>query len=392
MQGAAVQEMEGVVNEVYWALRALLDVGLLDPSQSTLGMDYEHQVILMTETLDWLAANMVGHGWWFTGTSIMSSPNGIAPAVLPTANVILLLAQAHSAIASSRQRELDSHTVEANGRALPLTALADRAETMRRDATEWLRTIQNSDGGYGTQAGGSSNQTDSAVVLSALCTDDSPETYRVAMRALKYLLSHRVSDCDSVDDSDVFVDYDQILLLNEGKELEVLRRPIRHEKPLGPGVLRALAAAAQWRWVASNGTLYEGLNLYRQWQFRHYLGEMTESLLQRQLGDGRIAGAFRGQRQSSMSYPVYYSLDAIVALDELTPVLDLVGAAITRRQLDAAGLCLVLVVLAVVISKFLSDSLFVSVAAGLIVLVITAGISLLIAYLRRTAAPRVRNQ
>lgn len=367
---ADVEEMEGVVNEVYWALRALLDVGLPDIDRTTLKLSFDAQLTVLAETISWLERNRVGHAWWYTGTSLAQDPGSLVPAVLPTAHVVIVLRQLEDSVEQSKRRLMRQSVADRPRFESDLSVIAERTRKLRVDALAWLRSFPNEDGGYGTQAGEKSNVTDTAAVLVALCTDDSSENLCVARAALKYLLKRKVGGRQPIDESELFVQYDQIRSFGDGAAAIVRRRPINHEKPLEPGVLIALVRSLEKKWPDGGKTLYGTLRPLGKWSFRRRFGSVSRALLKREVRQGSLAGAFRGHRQTSMHFPVYYSVDSITALRGAIPHAEVAARVVTLGQIVAAVAFLFVVTGAVAGAIAYGKDAAVSVITGIVLLVL----------------------
>lgn len=367
---ADVEEMEGVVNEVYWALRALLDVGIPDIDCTTLKLPIDAQLIVLAGTISWLERNRVRHAWWFTGTSLAQDPGSLVPAVLPTAHVVIVLKQLEDSVEQSKRRLMRYTAPDCAKLESDLSGIAERSRKLRGDALAWLRSFPNEDGGYGTQAGEKSNVTDTAAVLVALCTDDSSESLCVAQAALKYLLKRKVGGRKPIDESELFVQYDQIRSFSDGGAPIVRRRPINHEKPLEPGVLAALVTSLEKTWLDGGKTLYGRLRPLGKWSFRRRFGSVSRALLKREVRQGPLAGAFQGHRQTSMHFPVYYSVDSITAFRGAIPHAEVAARLVTPGQIGAAVAFLVIVLGVVAGAIAYGKDAAVSVIAGLGVLVL----------------------
>lgn len=364
----AVVEMEGVLTETYWALRALLDAGAPGLPEDVAGIDLGKQLNVLRDALRWLDTNRVDRAWWYTGTLMVEDRDSLAPAVLPTAHAIQILDQTSAALVRFKD-DLNQKNAGNDLRNLA-SVLLDSARTLKQDAVEWLRSFQNLDGGYGSQAGAKSSLTNTAVVLLALCTDDSPETARVAEGVLKHLLKRGIGGRRPVAEWELFEHFDQIRGLGTGETRRLRRRQIRHEKPLEPNVILAMVTAAERRWSHTGQSLYESLGPLWKWRFRRRLGSVVRALLKREVREGALAGAFRGHRQTPMDLPLYYSVDSIFALSALLPRTKLTSESLSRRQWIALAGSALLGAVVVVASLSLEKDVAISVICGMVMLAV----------------------
>lgn len=182
--------MEGVINDTYYALSALMKVGfitnnpkisnLVDPLNDQPLTNLNNRLMIVEKGVQWLLDNRVGQGWGYTGIKYLEDRTGrnVVPAyVVPTTNAIAIMSQILCA-----EKELN-----------PQSFLIDKMETAIRETVNWICDIQNQDGGFGIKRGEKSRVGNTAKVLVALCTvsvadDMKAKIDSVINKCIKYIL------------------------------------------------------------------------------------------------------------------------------------------------------------------------------------------------------------
>ena len=295
-------KMEGVVNDTIYALDALIKLGFLsgtptikikkDPKTREDLTDLSDRINLILKSIRWLLDNRVKGGWDYTGIEYLESKEGVSPALLPTANVVVVL---HTII--NRLKEVKQPDIEKELKKLNVAY---------NTAIEWIRGIRNDSGGFAKKRGEKATIAYTAIAIKALLTDKSNESKKTILKALKWILKNKKAySPDKIENEEVFDEYRQIIIKNDGT---IMWRVIHHENFL-EGILLDMLIETE------NKGYIDELNLLDKYRFRKIVETTTESLLDRQQKSGKLQGAFMSRRGApAEKYPIYATYFAVLGL------------------------------------------------------------------------------
>lgn len=366
--------MEGVVGEVVWGIRALLEVGLPTFDQRILTINALEQLQLMQDNIEWLKKNGLKQGWYYTELSCFdqSQIDSLQPMVMPTAQIVIILRRVEQAI-NDFMKILETRGLTDREKkpyeTICKKCLAD-IDNLCHSSINWLLAFGNSDGGYGIAQGSPTTLSNTSLALLALMTDDTKDSFYKAKKAFLRLLKMRVKNLTHLPDSEVYECFHQIYECDEGSECIARRRQIQHEKYIEGLILTALVRSATKKWaVNSNKSLIEDMRPYSLFRYYHLIKRLTSRLMSLQEKEGTLMGSFKGRKPYNDSHPTYGLHDAISSLMVLSENFVTVYRAYEFRSiLFAIILFLVSVTPAIFLILFFKQPLYktiaLSVAAG----------------------------
>lgn len=320
LKAIKTENMEGTINDTVFALKALFDAGLPSFQTDIIDVPIAKQLQIIRDGIRWLLRNRIRQAWYYVEKEFIMQEDldSITPMTLPTCNVILLFSQARKIIRKFNE-ELKKHVeVDYNIQIKENEKLLLEIDTAYSEALEWLRTVQNLDGGYGKCQGDNSRITNTVLALKALLTDDTKESMEKAKRALQKLLKTKFKELKNPSNNDIFENYYQIWVCKENNSVTYVRRPIVHEKYAIALLVQVLAEASNKEWIIGQRKekLVNRLNFVDRVKYKILLNRCIKRLLELQEQSGKLSGAFKGYRYTPMTHPIYAiqnSIDAFFA-------------------------------------------------------------------------------
>lgn len=302
--------MEGVINDTVMALNALLDGGFMtesviaelkaeDMTMAALD-DMENRLRFIETSVDWLCNNRVQHGWFYIGTEFIENVNVMNPAILPTANVILLL-----------KRLLD-YT-----KRIPACSYAHKIQCVYDEAMNWLIQVQHTTGGYGKMWSDKPRAPHTAMSILAMCTHLEENSMRSLSKAVRWILRwYTTGGLRRIHSDDVFDEYDQVFFEEKTK---YRKRVIHHETYLEGVLLSAM--------VEAHGHMRElKLTTFHRIQFNRLIRTLANLIMNSQPQDGPFRGAFMSRRavpaEKYPIYSIYYAVNSLRRLQQKGVAID----------------------------------------------------------------------
>lgn len=305
--------MEGVINDTYNALNALVKTGFIsysplinivkDPKTGEQLDQLEKRLAIADKSMEWLLDNRAGQGWGYTGTQyLQGAAEGIPAYTVPSANAVMIISQI-----SGIEKTLRSDS-----------PLDQRINQAVRETVDWMCDIQNEDGGFGIKRGERSRVGNTAKVLLALCEASekvgcASTVFEAMDKAADFIL--KTYDPENVSFESVSEDFFQFSVETSSPKVNLFKRPIIHELYLEPLVIDALNQYYKKR-VSVTATQPIQNRIRMNNRVCRKLKVASEDLIRHQVSDGNLAGAIHSRRSTEYEYyPVYACSDAISAFD-----------------------------------------------------------------------------
>lgn len=313
-----VEKMEGTINDTYFALDALIRLGMPTYASDIVELTAEEQIEILHSSLRWLLNNRLHRGWYYNEIEFLREEDrvNIIPAILPTSNVLTLLGGVIPILtefnSELRKHSNTSNLLDKNNK------LIGEIHTAFSEGIEWLRNSRNEDGGYGRFPGSQTTITNTILALRALLMDNTFETFEWTKQVLKRLLKESPKTITNLSDEDIFEGYDQILVCkSEGRET-FWRRTILHEKFVEGLLLQVFVdiITKNWNIQGKEKRLVDELTITEKLKLRKLNQFLLEKLMTLQKTTGTLIGAFKSRRQT-LSYPIYAIFGAIKAFEKI---------------------------------------------------------------------------
>lgn len=319
-----IEKMEGTINDTFFALKALFDAGVPTFRTDIIDIPVNEQMRIISDGISWLLKNRIRQAWYYIEKEFIlpEALENAIPAILPTSNVLFLFSQAKEIVRKFCE-ELEKHVeIDYSAQIRNYKELLNEINLAYSEAIEWLRMIQNKDGGYGNFPGSESLVTNTALALRALLTDNSEESMRKAMNSLRWMLKLRFiifRRLNKLPDKDIFENYDQIWVCKDNEGTTQVRRLIVHEKYAMGLLLQVLSEVANKEWIikGKKERLINKFNFFERVKYRMLLGQCVKGLLKMQEKTGRLSGAFKGYRHVPLAYPIYSIQESINGLSSV---------------------------------------------------------------------------
>lgn len=348
--------MEGVINDTYYALRALMSIDFLSQTPKVkirAGKklkEKDARCAFIEESVNWLLHNRVSSGWRYTGIAYLENPEDrfqLPACTTPSAHTIIILSQVmdqlrnyspHSAVIAEIQSAID--------------------ETVR-----WFHDTCNSDGGFGAKASDASKVSNTAKVILALSSvhyspDVKDRAEKTLKRAVKWLTSHY--DPDSIKTENVCEEFSQIIITPDGP----LTRNMIHEDFIEPLLIEAMIRYKQYCHT-------NDVRQYKKRKVNAVISQALEDLLALQVESGDMRGLVGSHRPiEEQRYTMYSCCDFFCAISLLIES-RLDRAFVTNRRAArkcTRGLIVVFAVFFVIVLAAGYPKYFLAFAGGILVL------------------------
>lgn len=361
--------MEGVINDTYFALNALMQVEFLSNSPKvspiTDPKNNNHSLASFSERLDivcksvhWLLDNKVNQGWQYTGTTYLQGTSNQAELkayTLPSAHVIVVLSKVMDAIKIQD----------------PNNELIDKIQSSIDDTVSWFCDICNRDGGFGITWSGDSRISNTAKVLLALsCTDYSDRlkerVEKTIHRAAKWLCLHYKPG--RLRSNDVCEEFSQIIIQDNGTKRQPLKRSVIHETFVEPVIIEALISY----WKKYRDSRVSNV-LFRRKRIINTICVATEYMLGLQAQDGTMLGFVSSRRAfDNERYTMYSCCDFICALTALINS----GIGRTIEQMKYVNTLVLIILIVAILSIAIMASMFSPVKPMLVAIISAISVAL----------------
>jgi hypothetical protein len=322
---------EGVVNDTFFALSSLLNVGFLketptlfnprdiSPNSTIKADDFNSRYEFIKKSVEWLLNNKAGAGWQFISTqSAEGEADKTKVYVLPTSNVLSILSDIKSELSNtSKSKEIN--------KLLEPAIIA---------TTTWFCDNANSDGGFGNARGMKSLPGTTAMVIRALSSVNvaTPLNARIKetiISATKWLIANY--NPKKIRYEDVINDYRQYYLVIDPKtraKTGFKYKGMEHETFVEPIVIDALYAF--WGSYPKGSDERKKLGKFPFTKLERCLYKASNYLINLQAGNGDFAGAVKSRRQGK--YTMYSTSDLVRVFSLLLKRTELINKVLTANM------------------------------------------------------------
>lgn len=301
--------MEGIINDTYYALSALMAIDflsqspkinenkLIDPKSGKTLKKYADRLKYIEKSAEWLLNNRVGRGWRHTGITYLTNPSEKShlPAnTTPSAHAIIIL--------SDIMNQLRDHS--------PRNGLIEKIQRAVDETVQWFHDIRNQDGGFGTKWSENSRISNTAKVILALSSVNcSPElktdAEKTLHKAVKWLVSHY--NPDKITTEDVCEKFSQIVTTADG----TFARDVFHEDFIEPLVIESLI---RYKSYCND----KDIKQYNKRKVNSVISLALKNMLNMQVQSGKMRGLVRCHRSmEGQHYAMYSSCDFFCAISSL---------------------------------------------------------------------------
>jgi len=330
--------MEGVINDTFYALRALMAIGFLSLSPKikeneivdlktgrTLNT-YPDRLRFVEKSVTWLLNNRVRSGWRYTGIAYLENPSDrlqLSAYTTPSAHAIMVLSDVMDQL---REYSPHHHLIKKIQRAIDETVL-------------WFHDICNTDGGFGDKSSQNSRVSNTAKVILALSSVNYSPNLKEKVKgtlhkAVRWLTSHYKPD--KITASDVCEEFSQIIITANG----TFTRNVIHEDFLEPLLIESLIRYKGF-------CIKNDIEQYRKRKVNSVISLALKKMLDLQVQTGDMRGLVGSHRPiEDQRYTMYSSCDFFCAISSLIDSkLDQVFIANKKTIAACTALLLVIAVL-----------------------------------------------
>lgn len=287
--------MEGVINDTVFAINALLEVGILNNSNSFIinkdpktqkdirGLSERYNLIM--NSINWILKNKLDSGWDYKGIEFLKGKSHIEAAVLPTAKIIILL--------DNIIKELEPIASFLN-----VSNKTNELKDIKEQAINWLVSIQNNDNGFGRKRGYKSTLVHSAFVLRCILSFTKRDVYKkYIISTLSYIINNKyILKLDKIEIDDIFDFYEQIVI---DADKNVYKRNIKHENFIHEAILDVLLEITKTDY-------FKKINIIKKTKIFKIIKYIIIDIKYKQNIGGRLDGAIISRRiHKDEQFPIY---------------------------------------------------------------------------------------
>lgn len=340
--------MEGVINDTYYALSALMAIDFLSPNPKIKKdqmydlksgqplSDDQNRRKYIEKSVEWLLNNRVISGWQYTGITYLTNPaitGTLFPAyTTPSAHAIIVLSTVMNQLKNYFPLESDS--------------LIKQIQSAIDETVGWFVNICNQDGGFGVKSSEASRVNNTAKVILALSSVDysnglKGQVEKTLQKAVKWLISHY--DPKNITAENVYEEFEQIKKTAAGK---TYTDNIIHEDFTEPLLIESMI---RYKSYCKDKDIAE----YKKRKVNNVISLVLNSMLALQVQSGNMRGLVRSHRPvRDQHYTMYSSCDFFCAISLLIESrLDQV--IITQKRMITVC-SIVLIVIAVIVAGLIA--------------------------------------